>query len=206
MRVLPVDDHAIVRVGLKQVLAHHGIVDTGEAASGREALARLTEQPWDLVILDIGLPDRSGLDVLKEIRVSHPEQRVIVLTMYPEEQYAVRALRAGAAGYLAKDSVPEELLNAVAKVAEGRRYLTPSLAEKLAWAVGAKRPPGHEALSDRELEVLRLLGAGRRVTEIAEHLGLSVKTVSTHRTHILTKMQLHTTAELIQYAVRNGLV
>jgi DNA-binding NarL/FixJ family response regulator len=189
MKVLLVDDHAIVRVGLKQVLADYGGVETGDAASGAEAMEKLAAEEWDLVILDIRLPDRSGLDVLKDIRARYPSLRVIVLTMYPEEQYAVRAMRAGASGYLAKDSVPEELLDAVSRVAEGRRYVTPSLAEKLAWAVSGKLP-GHEALSDRELEVLRLLGSGKRVTEIAQHLGLSVKTVSTHRAHILTKMQL----------------
>ncbi len=204
MRVLVVDDHAIVRLGLKNLLCELPDTQVDGAQSGREALAHLECHPCDLVILDIGLPDRSGLEVLKDIRRLYPPLPVIVLTMYPEEQYAIRVLKAGAAGYLTKNSVPEELLDAVRRVAAGGRYLTTSLAERLAWAI-AGEATGHDALTDREMQILCLLGSGKRVSEIARELGLSVKTVSSHRINILGKMRLRTTAELVHYAVRNGL-
>jgi DNA-binding NarL/FixJ family response regulator len=207
MRVLVVDDHAIVREGMKQVLAEEANVLVGEASTAREAMRRVRTEPWDVVVLDINLPDRSGLEVLDEIKALRPTPRVLVLTVFGEEIYAVRVLKAGADGFLTKESVPEELLKAVHKVASGERYLTRSLAEKLAWrfSVGTEAG-GHEALSDRELQVLCMIASGRRLSDVAAELALSIKTVSTYRARILAKMGLSTTAELIQYAIRNGLV
>jgi DNA-binding NarL/FixJ family response regulator len=207
MRVLVVDDHAIVREGMKRVLVEEENLVVGEASSARDALRRVRAERWDVVVLDLSLPDRSGLDVLAEIKAMDPTLRVLVLTVFGEEIYAVRVLKAGADGFLTKESVPDELLKAVRKVASGQRYLTRSLAEKLAWrfSVGDE-VAGHEALSDRELQVLCMLASGRRMTAVAAELGLSIKTVSTYRARILTKMGLNTTAELIQYAIRNGLI
>lgn len=207
MRVLVVDDHAVVREGMKQVLAEEPSVTVGEASTGQEALRRVRGEPWDVVVLDIGLPDRSGLDVLREIKTTHPRLPVLVLTVFGEQVYAVRVLKAGAAGFLTKECVSEELLEAVRKAAAGQRYLSTSLAQKLAWRVSARsESEGHEALSDRELQVLSLIASGRSLTETATALGLSVKTVSTYRARILSKMSLSTTADLIHYAVRHGLV
>lgn len=207
MRVLVIDDHAIVREGMKQVLAEEPMVTVGEASTGQEALRRVRREPWDVVILDIGLPDRSGLDVLREIKAIRPTLPVLVLTVFGEEVYAVRVLRAGAAGFLTKESVSEELLDAVRKAAAGQRYLSTPLAQKLAWRISTPgQAEGHETLSDRELQVLSLIASGRSLTESATALGLSVKTVSTYRARILTKMGLTTTADLIHYAVRHGLV
>jgi DNA-binding NarL/FixJ family response regulator len=207
IRVLVVDDHAVVRHGMKQILADAGIASIGEASSAQEALDRLAAEHWDVVVLDVGLPDRNGLDVLRDIKALHPRLPVLVLTVFGEEPYAARALKAGAAGFLTKECLPEDLVHSVRELSQGRRYLSPRLACNLAFRLGSPPEPyGHEHLSDREFQVLSMLASGKRMTDAAATLGLSIKTVSTYRTRILTKIGVRTTADLIQYAIRHGLV
>lgn len=208
IRVLVADDHALVRAGLKHILGMTGEISVvGEACNGQEVMAEARRTPCDIVLLDIGMPGRSGLDVLKQLRVEHPGVAVLMLTMYPEEQYAVRALRAGAAGYLTKDSGPEELVSAVRKVASGGRYVTMRAAESLAFEVqGGFRHSPHEALSDRELQVLCMIARGKTVKEVASELTLSPKTVSTYRSRVLAKLNLRNNSEIAYYAVKEGLV
>jgi two-component system invasion response regulator UvrY len=208
IKVLVADDHAIVRRGLRQILAEtQDIMVAGEAASGHEVLSLVREQRWSVVVLDIGLPGGSGLELLGAIRREKPEVPVLILTVHPEEQYAVRCIKAGAAGFLTKESAPDRLIEAVRKVASGGRYVSPELAETLA-SVLAGQSPGdpHERLSDREFEIFKMLGSGKTVSQVAQELALSVKTVSTHRTRILKKMNMRTNAELTHYALRNHLV
>jgi two-component system, NarL family, invasion response regulator UvrY len=208
IRILIVDDHTIVRRGLKQILADHAdLVVAGEAADAAQALEQVRSQRWDVVVLDVSLPDRSGLDLLQQIRFESPALPVLILSMHAEEQYALRALRLGAAGYLLKDGAPEELVAAIRTVARGGKFLSPSLAEKLAFdlADGRQQQP-HERLSQREYQVFTLLASGRTVGEVADLLSLSVKTVSTHRARILEKMRLSNNAQLMIYAVQNRLV
>ncbi len=208
IRVLVVDDHAVVRRGVRQILADASdLTVAGEAATGEEALRALREGPWDVVLLDLSLADRSGFDLLKQIKAAYPGLAVLVLTMHAEEQYALRVLRAGASGYLTKESAPDLLVSAIRKVARGGKYLSPSLAEVLASRLGDdyERAP-HEILSDREFQVLCLMAAGKGLTEIARELIVSVKTVSTHRARILQKMHLKNNAELIAYALRHKLI
>jgi DNA-binding NarL/FixJ family response regulator len=200
--ILIADDHAIVRRGLKQLLLDELPGATfGEAETAAETVASARSGSWDLVILDISMPGRSGLDVLKDIKAALPRLPVLVLSMYPEEQFAVRALRAGAAGYLTKDTAPEELVAAVRKVTRGGRYVSASLAERLASEVsgGTEKDP-HELLSDREFQVFKLIASGLTPTAIAERLSLSVQTVSTYRTRLLEKMGMTSNAELTRYA------
>ncbi|MFI5395389.1 MAG: response regulator [Candidatus Binatia bacterium] len=209
IKVLLVDDHAVVRTGLKQILERgHEQVLVGEAGTGDEALQKVRLSHWDAVVLDISLPDRSGLDVLKQIKSLNPKLGVLVLTMHGEQQYAVRALRAGATGFLTKQSAPEELMAAICQVARGGRYVSPPLAERLAFDLAIGKPGAllHEALSDREFQVLSLLASGKTITDISRQLCVSVKTVSTHRARLLKKMRMRNNAELIQYAIRSGLV
>ena len=208
IRVLIADDHAVVRQGLIQILGDTPeMMVAGEATTGQEALDQVRAEAWDVVVLDISLPDRSGLDVLKELRAERPTVPVLVLSMYPEDQYALRVLRAGAAGYLTKDSAAAELVKAIRQVVRGGRYVSACLAEKLAFEIGtdARRLP-HETLSDREFQVLGLLAAGKSVKEIAAELSLSAKTVSTYRARLLEKMHLRTTAELMYYALQHHLL
>lgn len=208
MRVLIADDHAVVRQGLKQILGDTPeMLVAGEATNGQEVLDKVRAETWDVVVLDISMPDRSGLDILKQLRSERPKLPVLVLSMYSEDQYALRVLKAGASGYLTKDSAADELVKAIRKVVSGGRYVSPLLAEKLAFEIGgdSSRLP-HESLSDREFQVLRLIAAGKSVKEIAAELGLSVKTVSTYRARMLEKMKLGTTAELIHYAIQNRLI
>jgi DNA-binding NarL/FixJ family response regulator len=207
-RFLIVDDHAVVRRGLAEILldAFPG-AETAEAGTARDGIARFRGATWDAVILDVTLPDRSGLDALKEMRELAPKTPVLVLSVHAEDHFAVRALKAGASGYLNKESAPEELVAAVRKVRAGGRYVSASLAERLAesLASGGTGAP-HEALSDREFEVLLLIASGKTAGEIAEHLHLSVKTVSTYRARILEKTGMRTNAELTHYAISRGLV
>jgi two-component system, NarL family, invasion response regulator UvrY len=208
IRLLVADDHAIVRRGLRQIVAEASDLSvTGEAATAGEVLERVDERSWDVVILDLSLPGGNGLDLLAEVKRRRPDLPVLILTVHSEEQYAVRALRAGAAGYLTKESAPEQLVEAVRKVVRGGKYVSPAVAERLAFNLGrdADRPP-HETLSDREYQVLRMVASGKTVSEVAEALSLSVKTVSTYRTRILEKMGMKTNAELTHYAIKNGLV
>ncbi len=207
IKILIVDDHAIVREGLKQILEGvPGMAVTGEAGTGAEALKAIESQHWDVVVLDISLPNASGLDVLKQIKAQHPQIAVLVLTIHPEEQYAVRALQTGESGYLTKGAAPEELAAAIKKVARGGRYVSAALAEKLAFDLRPEvMAAPHEALSDREFQVLCLLGSGKSVTEIAGLLHLSKKTISTYRRHILEKMGMQSNADLIRYAIENRL-
>jgi two-component system, NarL family, invasion response regulator UvrY len=207
-RILLVDDYAVVRHGLKEILTDSladGVFD--DAASGGEALEKARADEWDVVILDMSLSDRNGLEVLKELRRLRPKLPVLVLSVYPEEQFAVRALRAGAAGYLTKRTAAADIVAAVRKVLAGGRYVSPALAERLAVEVraGAEKAP-HETLSDREYQVFRLLAMGHTVKEIGEKLAVSPQTVSTHRSRILEKMGLTTNAELTQYAIQNRLL
>jgi two-component system invasion response regulator UvrY len=208
IRILFVDDHALLRAGIKLLLADAADIEiAGEAASAAEAMQKLHAGAWDLLLLDISLPGRSGLDLLKQIKATMPELPVLILSMYPEEQYAIRVLRAGASGYLTKESAPGQLVAAIRKVAQGGRYVSPTVAERLVNEIGGRGSESpHETLSDREFEVFRLLASGRTVGQIAQAVNLSVKTVSTHRRHILNKMRMGNNADLTQYAVRHGLL
>ncbi|HTG02342.1 MAG TPA: response regulator transcription factor [Nitrospirota bacterium] len=207
-RILIADDHAIFREGLKQILEDYDdleIID--EASRGQEVLDKVAKKDYDLLLLDIAMPGLSGLDTLKLLKVQKPRLRVLILSMYPEEQYAVRAIKAGASGYITKASASEELIEAIRKVSQGGRYISASITEKLLFEPGQEpeRPP-HERLSDREYQILCLIGRGKTVGEIAEALGLSVKTVSTHRVHILEKMDMKNNAELTNYTIKHGIV
>lgn len=207
MKFLVADDHAVTRCGVKQILlGQFSDVSFGETQNASETLEKISKQNWDLLLLDIGMPGRGGIDLIKEIKARRPELPVLVLTMYSEDQYAVRAFKNGASGYLTKESVPEELTKAVRKVLSGGHYVSSSLAEHLAQDLGrpADRPP-HEFLSDREIEVLRQLAQGKSVTEIAKDLSLSAKTISTYRSRILLKMKMKSTSELMRYSIQNGL-
>ncbi len=207
-RVLVADDHAVVRAGLRQFLEEdRSIQEIGEAATGGETLDQLRAGSWDLVILDIYMPDRSGLDILKQIQSSYPDTKVLIISGLPERQYALNAIKAGASGYLAKDSAPEELLKAVHTVLRGRRYVSPVLAELLVDDLNndGDQPP-HARLSEREFQIFCKLAAGRSVSEIAGELSLSVKTISTYRSRVLEKMSFSTNADLTLYAVRNGMI
>jgi two-component system, NarL family, invasion response regulator UvrY len=208
MKVLLVDDHPIVRQGIKQILSQvRTITDVGEAETAEEAMDKIRHEQWDIIILDINLPDRSGFDLLKELRRAFPELPIVMLTLHAEEQFAVRSLRAGASGYLTKEASPEELIRAVQRAATGRRYISPALAQKVAlgWDSGLAQSP-HDTLSDREFQVLRMIASGQTATEIAENLLLSVKTISTYRSRILEKLNLQTNAEIIRYAIEHNLV
>lgn len=206
--VLIADDHALVRAGCRQYLEiDPEITRVGEAATGLEVLERLKSEVWDLVLLDIHMPDRSGLDILRHIQTGHPNVRVLVMSGLPEQQYAVNVLRAGASGYLSKDSAPEELMKAVRTVLSGRRYVSAALAEILVADLdGDPDKPLHARLSTREFQIFCKLAAGRGVSDIANELSLSVKTVSTYRSRILEKMSFTANADITSYALRNGLI
>jgi two-component system, NarL family, invasion response regulator UvrY len=207
-KFLIVDDHVVVRSGLRLILEDEfpGAV-FGEAATAASALGRVVQEPWDLVLLDVTLPGRSGLEALDDLRHARPRMPVLMLSMHPEAEFAVRALKSGAVGYLSKQSAAEELVGAVRKALAGGRYITAALAEKLAAAVAgdARARLPHEGLSNREFQTMRLLAAGRTVKEIAGELSLSAKTVSTYRTRILSKLGLRGTAELVRYAIEHKL-
>jgi len=208
IRLLIADDHTVVREGLKQIVSDTlDIVVAGEASNGQEVLDKVWKNEYDVVLLDISMPGRSGLDVLEELKRTKPELPVLVLSIYPEEQYAIRVLKSGASGYLTKGSASRELIEAIQKVSYGGKYITASLAEKLAvnLEIGSELKP-HETLSNREFQTLCLIGSGKTVKEIAEELSLSVKTVSTYRERILEKMKMKTNSELTYYAIKNSLV
>jgi len=208
IKVLMADDHAIVRKGLRQILnegAAHCQVE--EAVNGQEVLKKVYEGVFDILVLDISLPDRNGLELVREIKSVKPKLPILMLSAHPEEQYAIRALKAGVAGYLNKESAPEQLVPAIERVVAGGRYISPALAETLAATVGGDTDAlPHESLSDREFTVLLRIGAGRSVSEIADELGLSVKTVSTYRARILEKMGMANNADLIRYVIEQHLV
>ncbi|MDX1520520.1 MAG: response regulator transcription factor [Anaerolineae bacterium] len=208
IKVLIADDHPIVRQGLRQILS--GVPEmevAGEAANAQETLDQVRAGGWDVLVLDITMPDRSGFDILKELKLEQPHLPVLILSIHAEEQLAVRVLKAGASGYLTKENAPGELVKAIRKVVSGGKYISRTLAETLAFSLDAAsdRPP-HEALSDREFQVMQLMASGKTLTEIAEELSLSTKTVSTYRTRLLHKMNLETNAEIIRYAIENRLI
>ena len=208
IKILIADDHPVVRRGLRQILGEESDMTVlGEAATSPEVLKKVQQQHYDLVLLDITLPGRGGMEVLKELKHDHPKLPVLVLSMHPEDQFGARVLKAGAAGYMTKESAPEILVNAIRKVHGGGKYVSPSLAEKLAFdlEIDINKPP-HERLSNREYQVMCMIASGRTVSEIAKELSLSVKTISTHRARILEKMKMKTNAQLTHYAVKNLLV
>lgn len=210
IRVLITDDHPIVRQGIRQLLEddkerRFGLIE--EASDGKELLNKIINYTFDVVLLDISMPGRGGLELLSEVKKLRPEISVLILSIYPEEQYAIRALKLGAAGYLNKTSAPEELVNAVFKVSQGGRYITASLSEKIALDLFDNNDkPLHEKLSVRELEVISSLASGKKISSIARELSLSPKTISTYRERILAKLNLKTTSDLIRYALKEGLV
>ncbi len=207
IKILIADDHPIVRSGLKQIMVKEpGMVVEGEAQNARELLSLVRKQAWDVVILDINLPDRSGLDVLIQLKKEFPRLPVLMLSVHPEEQYAVRALKSGAAGCLTKHSVPGELVRAIRKAVAGGRYVSSSLAERLALDLESGETVLHETLSGREFAVMCMIASGKRLNEIAEKLFVSPKTVSTYRARILEKMGMKTNADLTHYVIKNNLV
>jgi two-component system invasion response regulator UvrY len=208
IKILIADDHTVVREGLKQIISETtDMTIADEAVDGHEVLNKALRNDYDVVVLDITMPGIHGLDVLKQIKAQKPKLPILVLSMHPEEQYALRVLRAGASGYLTKLSASDELVAAIKKVSSGRKYITASLAERIAYNLQIDtEKPLHESLSDREYQVLCMIAAGRTVKEISERLFLSIKTVSTYRARILKKMNMKNNAELTYYAIKHGLV
>lgn len=208
IRILIADDHAVVRHGLKKILSEHSdMAVLGEAENGDEALDQIRQKKWDIVILDMTMPGKSGFDILKDIRVERPSLPVLILSMLPEEQFAKRSIKAGAAGYLTKGSAPEELVRAIRKIYGGGKYISPTLAEQLAGDLNIQtEKPAHEALSDREFQVLLKLAEGKAITAIAGELSLSTKTITTYRSRILQKMGMRSNAELTRYVIEHHLV
>jgi DNA-binding NarL/FixJ family response regulator len=208
LRILLADDHAVVRQGVKQILAEAFAQATfGEAQNAHDLLKLVDSERWDIVVLDLAMPGGNGLEALKQIKHDHPQLPVLILSMYPEDQYAVRTIRAGAAGYLNKESAPEELVQAIRKVLHGGEYISASVADELVlYARHEDDQPLHKHLSDREFQVLCLIASGKEVKEISTELALSAKTISTYRARLLVKMNMKTNAELTHYAIQNGLV
>jgi len=208
IRILVADDHPVFREGVKQILAETSdIIVADEASNGREILAKLGQGHYDVILLDIAMPDESGVEILKQIKNIKPDQAVLILSMYPEKQYALRILRLGASGYLTKESTPDQLVTAVRRVVAGGRYISPEFGEELALRIGKEfKVPRHERLSDREHQVLVMIASGKTNGEIANELSLSAKTISTYRTRMLEKMNMKTDAELTHYAIQHELV
>jgi two-component system invasion response regulator UvrY len=208
IKILIADDHTIFREGIKHILAEYpDLVVADEANNGQEVLDKIWKNNYDMVLLDITMPGMTGLEVLKQLKNDKPKLPVLILSMHPEEQYAIRVLRAGASGYLTKESAPDELITAIRKISQGRKYITSSLAERLATEVEADtEKPLHDILSDREYQVLRMIAAGKTVKHIAKELSLSIKTVSTYRTRIMEKMKMKTNAEVMHYVIKHQLL
>ena len=208
IRVLIADDHTVVRRGLAQIISETPDIEVvAEAGSGDEIIECVRKEAFDAIVMDLNMPGRSGLEVLRQLNAEQPELPVLVLSMHDENQYAVRVLRAGASGYLTKESAPDKLISAIRRVASGGKYMSPAVAEALLERLDSRAEgPLHEALSDREFQVMRLLASGKTATEISEILSLSVKTVSTYRARVLEKMHMKTNAELTHYAIKNNLV
>ncbi len=208
MKILIADDHPVVRQGLQQMLAAEADFSVvGEAKNCQEVIDLARRVPWDIAVLDYNMPGRSGLELLKDLRSRYPERPILILSVYPEDRFAVRALKAGAAGYVGKESAPEELINAIRKVAKGGRYVSLALGERLAEEVqGGQARPAHESLSDREYQIMWMIASGKTVGQIAKSLFLSPNTVSTHRRRILGKMKMKSNAELMHYAIKHQLV
>ena len=208
IRVLIADDHAIVRKGLVQIASESRDIEMrGEASEYSSLMKLMKENPCDVLLLDISMPGKNGIDVLKIVREQYPKTQVLILSMYPEDQYAIRALKAGAAGYLTKDSAPERLVEAILSVSRGKKYITPKVAEMLAThLVTDTEGAPHESLSDREFQTMRLIASGKQLSQIADELALSPKTVSVYRARVLEKMQLKNNAEITHYAIKHGLV
>jgi two-component system, NarL family, invasion response regulator UvrY len=208
IKILIADDHPVVRKGMKQILSEEpDVVLVGEASSIQEALTFIQREKWDILVLDITMPGRGGLDLLAELKQNHPRLPVLIFSMHSEEQYGVRALKSGAAGYLSKESPPTHLIQAIRQILSGRKYVSPVLTEKLALDLNQNsQKPLHEALSDREHQVLCLLASGKTVSEIGKEFCLSIKTISTYRSRILHKMKMKTNAELTRYAITNQLI
>jgi DNA-binding NarL/FixJ family response regulator len=208
LKILLADDHAVVRKGVRQILAEaFSQVTFGEAQNAHELHELVSRERWDIVILDLAMPGGNGLEALKQIKSNHPQLPVMILSMFPEDQYAVRTIRAGAAGYLNKESAPEELVQAIQKILHGGEYISASVADELVlYARHKDDQPPHSHLSDREYQVLCLIASGKEVKEISVELSLSAKTISTYRSRLLVKMNMRTNAELTHYAIQNGLV
>jgi len=208
IKILIADDHSIVREGLKQIVAESPeMAVRGEAVNGQQVLDLVYKTDYDLILLDIAMPGRGGIDTLKQLKIEKPEIPVLILSMYPEDQYALRAIKAGASGYLTKESAPEELIGAIKKVARGGKYVSTDLAEKLVENLGKDtEKPDHTMLSDREYQVMTMIATGKTVKEIGDELSLSVKTISTNRTRALEKMGMKNNAEFTYYAIKQGLV
>jgi DNA-binding NarL/FixJ family response regulator len=207
IRLVIADDHAIVREGLKRIVAEAGDLHIeAEAADGNEVMRLVREREFDVLVTDLSMPGRSGMELIKLVKAERPKLRVLVLSMHQESQYAVRAIKSGASGYLTKESAPGQLVQAIRKIAAGGAYITAEVAEQLALgAMPDSDKPPHEALTDREFEVFRQLVAGASVTEIAAQLKLSIKTVSTHKANLMHKLGIHNPSDLVRYAIRHGL-
>lgn len=208
IRVLLADDHAVVRAGLREILADTGdIMVAGEATNGQEVLARVRGEEFDVAVLDMSMPGRSGIELIKLVKDEKPQLRILILSMHSEQQYAVRAVKAGASGYLTKESAADELVAAIRRIAAGGAYVSPETAERLVLEAAPRAGVApHALLSDREFQVFQLIAAGTSITQIAQQLSLSVKTVSTHKSRIMDKMKLGNQAELIRYAIENKLI
>lgn len=208
LKILIADDHPVVRQGVKQILAEElQLKQFGEARNAREVLENVSKKKWDILILDINLPDMSGLEILRQLKKVHPDLPVLVLTVFDEDQIAIRVLKAGASGFVTKETMPNELIAAVKKIHSGGKYVSPSLAEKLVFNIYAEdEKPVHHKLSNREYQVICLIAAGKSVKQIADELYLSIQTIRTYRTRILEKMEMNTDAELIHYAIHHGLI
>lgn len=208
LKILIADDHPVVRQGVKQILTEElQLKQFGEARNAREVLENVSKKKWDILILDINLPDMNGLEILRQLKKVHPDLPVLVLTVFDEDQIAIRVLKAGASGFVTKETMPNELIAAVKKIHSGGKYVSPSLAEKLVFNIyAADEKPVHHKLSNREYQVICLIAAGKSVKQIADELYLSIQTIRTYRTRILEKMEMNTDAELIHYAIQHGLI